>query len=356
MKNGWGLTQNEDGSIGSVDDSSENEENLDEIIKLEGNYESEEEEVTEETLTEEDSEESQEESDEVIEEGSKDNPFQTIFQQLVDNDVIDYDEEKEFTGTPEEIIESLKDKAKKETENSFEEMLSSLPKENAEIIRAIKSGASLEEAYELSQEVDYESVDLNDVNNQANIVGAHMESLGLSHSSIERKIKALHKAGLLEDEAKEAQEKLVNNQRESKKEKLSRIEKEREESVLREQKEAEEFKDQLLSKKEIAGFKITNNEAKNLYDFITKVDEEGKTGLDKKDNDDSRLLYAYFVMKGMDKNALTKDIKKSESFKLKKKLDEKGDKLSKLKNSPNSGGTNDDEFVSISEISSPFSK
>ena len=116
--------------------------------------------------------------------------------------------------------------------------------------------------------------------------------------------------------------------------------------------EAQEFEKDLLSRKEIAGFEVTDKENKELLDFISVEDGEGKTAFEKKEeeNKDSKLLYAYFLMKGMNKDALTKGVRKKETFKIKKKLDNFQDTKAEISGGGNRGQSNESDYVSISDF------
>lgn len=367
MKKGWGLIQDENGNVSDEETS---------LIKPSaiGQYDEEDEdgnivsqgEEEEETIIrqgsaigqydEEDEDgnivnRSGETTKEVKEETPVEtNPFKSIYQDLSDKGIIEIGEDDEFTGTQEEMIELLSKVAEKKVDSKFDDMLSSLPKENAEVIRAIRNGASLEDAYNLSQqEVDYESVDLEDANNQANIVGTYLESQGFSEESINRKISSFYKGGTLKEEALEYREKLQKAQEKTKEEFYSNLKKENEEAEARQIEESKEFRESVTSMRSIGGFDVSEQEANELYDFITKVDKDGKTEFEKQDNDEVRLLHALFVKNGMNKDKLTKDIVKKESFKIKRQIDNVKD--TKALSRSQSIQKEESEFVPLSELS-----
>jgi len=292
---------------------------------------------------------------EAKEEETEENPYATVMQELVNNDLLEHDEEKDYKGTSEELMEMIDSSAEKKANQKFENLIESVDdKRNREVLEAMRNGASFEDAIAIAQEEDFSSWDLKNVNNQANAVGLLMEKRNPNddQETIKAKIQAFHKAGILEQESKKAIKELDGLQKENKEsyyKNIEKAEKERQETL---DQEAQEFEKDLLSRKEIAGFEVTDKENKELLDFISVEDGEGKTAFEKKEeeNKDSKLLYAYFLMKGMNKDALTKGVRKKETFKIKKKLDNFQDTKAEISGGGNRGQSNESDYVSISDF------
>lgn len=282
------------------------------------------------------------------------NPYSKVMQDLVNNDVIDYEEERDYSGSPEELAEMIENTAERKGEEKFNSLIESVEdRRSREVLEAIKKGASFNDAIAIAQEEDFSSWDLKNINNQAEAVGLFLEKTNPNddHATIKAKVQAFHKSGILESEAKKAVEELSKMQENNKKSYFDSIEKEREEENLRIQEEAESFKKDLLERTEIANFPLEKNEAKELYDFISLEDENGKTAFEKKEeeNKDSKLLYALFLKRGMNKNSFTKEIQRKESFRIKKQIDNHQD--SKVNIKGNSQRKDDsDGYVSIGEF------
>ena len=113
------------------------------------------------------------------------------------------------------------------------------------------------------------------------------------------------------------------------KETLAKLEESQNAQEAQAAEEAEKFRTDVLATREIAGFKITEKEAMNLYDFITQPEKDGKTAFAKKDNENNRLLYAYFAMKDFNKDTLSKEVARKQTIKLKKQLSNYQDKNAK---------------------------
>ena len=320
-----------------------------------------EEETTEESTSEPEVKveiESSSQKEETKEEVEELSPYAQVMQDLVENEFVNYDEEKEYEGTAEELMQMVQETAERRGEEHFNSLINSVedPK-NREILESIKKGASFEDAIAIAQEEDFESWDLSNVNNQADAVGLLMQNRNPNddHDTIKAKIQAYHKAGILEAESKKAVKELSRIQQETKDNYFKSIEEKNEAERVQLEKEAEEFKEDLLSREQIAGFDVSKQEVKDLYDFISLEDEDGKTGFEKseEENVDSKMLYALLLMKKMDVNTLTKNIRKSETFKLKKKLGNYQDSKTSLQGESKSrSNPNDDGYVPISEIGS----
>jgi hypothetical protein len=165
---------------------------------------------------------------EAKEEETEENPYATVMQELVNNDLLEHDEEKDYKGTSEELMEMIDSSAEKKANQKFENLIESVDdKRNREVLEAMRNGASFEDAIAIAQEEDFSSWDLKNVNNQANAVGLLMEKRNPNddQETIKAKIQAFHKAGILEQESKKAIKELDGLQKENKESYYKNIEK-----------------------------------------------------------------------------------------------------------------------------------
>lgn len=297
---------------------------------VEGSEDTDEEEETEETEVETEDEEEKEET--VTEYGS-------LLQDLVNDDTLFYDEEKDYEDSQEGVKELFQDNIERKSEEKLKEYKESLPEDGRELLDFIKDGGSVDKYLEFKNGIDYSAYSLEDedgednIDIQKNFIYESLKKKGMDDDSISDVIESSESKGTLKSKAQKAKDELVKGQEDSRKEYLekSKAEKEAEEKQAIEY--AAEFKETVLNTEEIQGFKLSKTERAKLHDFITKpLDKEGNTGLKLKDTQENRLLYAYMAMKGFSKGDLAKEERKKATIKLKKKLTQSNDSRANLKN------------------------
>lgn len=312
-----------------------------------GKYEAEE--VTEETVSEvtegseggeiidqdipEETEETEESVEETVEESEVDETEEEseigdLMQALVSEDVLDIgdDEEREVDFSKEGLKELIQETVAKKSElaiNSFKESLG----DNAKgLLEVLEKGGTVDDYVNMSNQIDFNNISLEDdkgnqfIQNQKYLVEDWMKVQGYTNEEIKDTIGDYTNTGILKKQATIAKNKLAGWQKEQNESILLQKEEEKKLAEERSIAEAKEFEEAVLNTREIAGFKIPENKAKKLHDFITKTDEEGLSEFAKTDTPENRLLYAYFAMEGFDKEKLSKEIKTTQAKTLKRKL------------------------------------
>jgi hypothetical protein len=242
-------------------------------------------------------------------------------------DVLAIDDEKEYEPNTEGLKVLIKDTAEKAGREALNNFKTNLGEREKFFMEVLEKGGTIEDALSFAEQVDYSTVALTDnkgsdiERNQLNLVADWMKIQGFDQEDIDEKLEDLKTTNLLHKEAKLSQKKLIQWQ-ESEYEKFNKEKEEKLEKEKAEQIKADaEFKDKVLKTTEIAGFKISSKDAQELYDYITKpVSKDGKTKFAKEDSEEGRLLYAYFRMKGFDKEKLSKEITTKNTIKLKQVL------------------------------------
>ena len=123
---------------------------------------------------------------------------------------------------------------------------------------------------------------------------------GFSEEKINAKLAKYEEAGLLEDEAKSAHEKLIELQ---KTKKVQLIENQKKVNLERETKlkeKTEAFKKNILETTEIAGFKLKPGEQQELLDYMSKPVKEGKTRMQLEYDEDTQMKMAFFMKRKFD--------------------------------------------------------
>lgn len=284
------------------------------------------------TLEVEQGDEKQAEEEEESKEDASSEPegegvYSNLLDKLVEDDVLVFDEEKEYDIETEaglkELIQETVSKKSEEALNSFKE---SLGEDANKLLTILEKGGTVEDFVKMEQQIDFSSIPLvtkdgKDLErNQVHLIEDWLKVQGESEEDIEETIQDYIESGILKKEATRAQKKLANWQKKENEKLVAEREKAHIEEQEAQKVAAEEFKKTVLETRDLSGFKVTETKAKKLYDYITKRDKEGKSQFDKDDTPENRLLYAYFAMEGFDKEKLSKEIASSQARTLKKKL------------------------------------
>lgn len=245
---------------------------------------------------------------------------QDIMQSLADNGVLLFDENSEYEPNEKGLESLMAHTIKTKTEDAFMEMKSSLPEEAGKLLDVLSKGGTVDDYTSLSKEIDFSKVNVNNERNQEYLVEDYMKLQGFDDLEIRERLEDLTQAGLLEKEAHLAKRKLSKNQKDNNQRRMAEMEETQARNQKLAQEEANNFRDEVVSIKEIAGFSVTPAKAKKLYEFITKPDKDGLTAFQKADSKENRMLYAMMAMDGFDKSKLSKQEASRQTIKLKKKL------------------------------------
>jgi hypothetical protein len=222
-------------------------------------------------------EEEVEEEEEEIESEDDEFSFKPILDTLADQEVIWFDPEKEYTDDEEGLKEVFRDTAKKEYENFVAE----LPEDEKMFYDLIKSGASFRTAQEVANEVDFKFVDPEVADNQVLLITDHLTQMGYSKEDIEDKITELEDLGKLDREAKVAHKFLLKAQETSIAARVEADKRATAEAKRKEEEAVERLKSDISKTKEIAGFKISAKENKELLEAIFEKSKKGDVRADK---------------------------------------------------------------------------
>lgn len=166
----------------------------------------------------------------------------------------------------------------------------------------VRNGGKFEDFYQnQSQVLSYDTLDMEDENNQKAVVRDYMKMQGYSDEQISRKIERYEDADVLEDEAADAVDYLKRTRAEQ-----LRQEEERQEQLRKEQEQQaitfmHDLSTGINSLDNIRGISVPKEDRKALFDYITKVDADGLTQYQKdfaKNQVNNLIESAYFTMKG----------------------------------------------------------
>jgi ribosomal protein L17 len=248
-------------------------EDKEEKIKTDEIIPEETEETTEVSEVETTEEEEQEEEVEV------DESEETYFslEQLAEEEILWLDPEKEYALDGEGIKEAIRDTAKKQ----FDNFVNELPEDEKMFYDLIKSGASFKTVQEIANETDFKQVDPEVEDNQKLLITDHLTLMGYSKEQIEEKITELEDLGKLDREAKIAHKYLLKEQETSRAARVEADKKAQEQAKLQQETIIENLKTDISKTKEIAGFKVSTKENKDLVEAIFEKSKKGDVKADK---------------------------------------------------------------------------
>lgn len=217
-----------------------------------------------------------------------------------------------FDAFAEAMHWDVKDEEKPNTVQGIIDYMSDLVEQNSKPTYAdprieqldayVKNGGSFDDFYNgLSQEIQYDSLDLEDESNQKMAVREYLQMQGYDDQQINTKLERYEDADMLEDEAKDAVERLKTI-----KQQQIAAEQEAQQARAEEQrKQVIEFSNNLTNSisnlTDIRGVKVPNEDKAKLLDYITRTDENGLTQYQKDFNAnliDNLIESAYFTMRG----------------------------------------------------------
>ena len=172
----------------------------------------------------------------------------------------------------------------------------------AQLDAYVKNGGKFEDFYNgMSQNIQYDNMDMEDESNQKMAVRDYLKLSGYSDEQIDKKIERYEDADMLEDEATDAIERLKEHQEYQ----LQQQQQEQEALRVQQQQQAQQFvtnlNNTINSLDNIRGVAIPKQDRKALFDYITKVDASGMTQYQKDFNanmTENLIESAYFTMKG----------------------------------------------------------
>lgn len=342
-----------------VDDTTLNTQTTTSSLKNETTktVEKEEEEVEEEEDTFEDEEEEETQEDDSSEEEDNDDSsnkeeesdeldFEPIISFLAEESVLILDEDKvknnSYANSVEGVREIFNDTLEKKKEKWIEDTLKT-PEAKDYFEYLMKGGSPSEYQQKHAEYPDYENVDLTKEAHKRMVIEEQLERQGYEAEEIAELIEDYDTAGLLDKHAAKALDFLKKN----KEKELTEFKKEQEtaynEQVKKEIEEEKKFKEQILSKKDIAGFETSKKEMEDFYNWLTKPVIKDKDGnlvsqYLVEDTPEERLKMAFFKFKKFDFAKVERKQQSKAILNLKKTLDKNNNKLAS-----NKGGSREEE-------------
>lgn len=276
-------------------------------------------------------EEEEEDKEDAPANQSVDSTIEDISNIMVDfagDGLLMYDETKDYEPGKEGLRELILETIEKKSEEAVSKFIDTLPGKGGELLDILSKGGTVEDFINIESQIDFSKIPLVNKDgeplekNQMHLVEDWLRLQGHDQEEIDEMVADYYQSGILGKQAEMAKRKLGAHQEKQNEALIKQREAEKVAYEEKTAKEAESFKEKVLNLKEVAGFALDKVKAKKLYDFITKpVDQEGKTAFQKKDTEETRLLYALMAMDDFNKEKLTKQVTTTAALNLKAKID-----------------------------------
>lgn len=247
--------------------------------------------------------------------------FKEFTKNLYQKGVLDFDDTDEDFEESEEGIEKLVNKT---VGNRITKWVNDLPVDYSKFLEFVQSGGKPKDFLNVYYgNHSWESFDIEDENKQALAVEESLRLSGEDEDEIRDMVDEWRDNGTLEKRAKSALVKLQKNEAIQKQE---IVEIQKQQAVK--QKEAQKqywdgFKNDLFSRENIKGFKLTPKLKEKLWDHMTAIDRStGKTAYQNSidNNNEASLLFALQSMLDFDISKLEKQVETKVSNKFGKML------------------------------------
>jgi hypothetical protein len=346
------LTEDTDIQDEYISDEDIDYSNTDEDEEEDGEESEEEDDDTEQEEDEDD--EDSDESDEDEESEDEDLTYIPFVENLVDEGIIDWDGETEYDDSPEGFSQMINDTVERRISNAID----NLPEDVRRLIDIGLQGGDVREAFTKFEEVDYSKADIEDEDVAKELIKEFYTSTNpkWNEARINKQIEMLEDAGELEDEAKLAQEYMVEKTEESRQAYLDSI---------RQQREAEEeaYYDELNAYTEIIdkndslfGLPFASRQEKEAFkSYVFERGEDGKTQAERDDEDRVvRLTKEFYKFRNFNYEDVERKVTTKKSIELKKALSRFADKNSKSNRSDTTRSTNTKGKFSLGSLPDDF--
>lgn len=258
--------------------------------------------------------------------------YRSVYEHLYESGLIEIAEDTELDPSNKGIENVFRQGIEKAKSEGVSEYIRGLSDEARTVVEALEAGATMEDIQNgefTPEQHDFSTVKLYEENgdpkemNMIHLLEDQMFRQGYTMEEAQERALEIKEAGLLEKDAERAKRWLVDYQEKHKVENEQKLARMKEEKAAEEERAIAERRKEVSSLKEIAGFKVSQNDAEALYDYTYKrVGPKGETQyqLDIAKKDGAEMLPFYLAMKGFDVKSLSKGVKTKQAIKLRREL------------------------------------
>lgn len=257
-------------------------------------------------------------------------PFIATINHLAEKGLIEFDEDKEYEEEGEDLLnvvfqETLEKRYQKE-------FVDAIPEEYQSIFKHMKAGKPLDEWVDAVKLIDFDSINMEDEDNQKQLIEDHLALTGMDDEDIKERIQELEDLGTLGKASKIAVKYLKKDDEAKAKAYESELDSQIERQRQRDDEALEDFKKTVLSTEDLKGFKLTDKkERQELLDYILKpTNNKGESKyVQESKSIENQIALAYMSMKGFSFKDIQKAAETKVSGNLRKSLSNFTDKNAK---------------------------
>lgn len=246
-------------------------------------------------------------------------PYRAWAEELANKGLLAYDPDN-FEDNEEGLTKAFEDTVVSQIE-AYKE---SLPDVFHRMLEYYEAGGDLRQFSKVYFEgVNWSDYDISDESAQKSVIREALSMAGESKEDIDEMINEWSDLGTLEKHAKRNLTKLQKAQEEHKEQVLEYQKQQEIAQAEANRRHWESFRQDLFSKENIKGFKLTPKQKEDMWRYITVPDKRtGLTGLQKhyQEDKDSQLLYTYLAMNNWNLDALKREVKNEVTSKLSQSL------------------------------------
>lgn len=237
-------------------------------------------------------------SDDTLAEQEEDFSFAPVIEGLAESGILVYDENKEYEDSEQGFQEVIADTV----EAKLQEKLAAIPEDYRSLMDHLASGKTLQEWVDRMDPTDFANADLEDEQTQEILVREQYKAQGFTEAQIEKKVTKLKDQGLLDSEAEDAQEFLVEKQKKDRLSYEQELKAQQENKIkARQQADATLLAD-INSLDELENIKLTKDLKQELHKHLTVVGKDGLTAFQRNlSNKEGLLAAALRDLKGIGK-------------------------------------------------------
>jgi len=269
--------------------------------------------------SESDEEEEVEERQEKVDTDEEVSPYRAWAEDLANKGLLAYDPEN-FEDSEEGLTRAFEDTVVSQIE-AYKE---SLPDVFHRMLEYYEAGGDLRQFSKAYFEgINWSNYDISDESAQKSVIREALAMAGESKEDIDEMINEWSDLGTLEKHAKRNLSKLQKAQEDYKSEMVEYQKQQEAAQAEANRRHWESFRQDLFSKENIKGFKLTPKQKEDMWRFITVPDKRtGLTGLQKhyQEDKDSQLLYTYLAMNNWNLDSLKREVKNEVTSKLSQSL------------------------------------
>lgn len=249
-----------------------------------------------------------------------------VFSRLHSQGIIEVGEE-EIEPTEETLAQTIASTIDRRSEQKYLEQLEHLPSQVRELMDVGLKGGDLREYFSRFVEKDYSSMEVTgekaNPETQKNVIRDFYRGINWNDKAIDEAIADFEKSGLLEKQAKQAKESLVQRTEAEKQQHQQELERRQQEQEQARQEYVDSVHTSVKGLSNVMGNIVTDEDRKNLREYMLRPDQDGYTPFQKdlNFNPEAQAKIAFLLLKNFSSKGAENKGARSAGLKFRKKME-----------------------------------